>query len=142
MLSLSSLATGRSMVIILAPQAGWFKPVVGVRPQIMRCRMRLGRPSQINRPVYSGAVRMQLTDDAKDRHIAPEMSSFTDATIKDLSIVTAGQNQWVRSFILNSMLRGAFQGPAKPTAFNFLRRADSAFREYGFARDKTLAYLV
>jgi hypothetical protein len=84
---------------------------------------------------------MQMTDQAKDKYVAPDMSAFISADIKDLSHIIAGQHQWVRSFVLNSTLRGSLAAPDKASVFNFLRKADSAIREYGLARATTLAYL-
>jgi hypothetical protein len=87
-------------------------------------------------------VTMRLTDQAKDKYVAPERSAFTAADIRDLSHISAGQHQWVRSFVINSTVRGSFAPLERAKVYNFLRRIDSAIREYALARDRTLAYLA
>jgi hypothetical protein len=82
-----------------------------------------------------------LSNYVKDKLIAPEMSTFTTASMKDMS-TTRGAQYWVMDFVLNSMTRACFGGPLKPTLFNFLRRTEAAFREYTLARSRTLAYLA
>jgi hypothetical protein len=84
---------------------------------------------------------MPLTDYAKDKFIAPYISAFTDAAIADLSEVGPARNGWVRSFILNSIFRGKFDGAVQAMLFNFLRRTQAAFEEHASARSATLAYL-
>src|ERR1035437_1365201 len=74
--------------------------------------------------------------------ITPGMSSFTDASIEDLSGASPQRDGWVASYLLNSIFRGRLDGPANPMLFNFLRRTHAAFREYELARAGTLAYLA
>jgi hypothetical protein len=83
-----------------------------------------------------------LTNNAKDMFITPGMSSFTDASIEDLSGASSQRDGWVASYLLNSIFRGRLDGPANPMLFNFLRRTHAAFREYELARAGTLAYLA
>ena len=87
-------------------------------------------------------VSMPLSDDAKNKYIAPGMSAFTTATIEDMSETSAEQKYWVGNFLLNSIFRVRVDGPTKPALLNFLRRADAAFQEYSLARSRTLAYLA
>jgi hypothetical protein len=83
-----------------------------------------------------------LSNYAKDKFVAPEMSTFTAASIRDMSAVSGEQDHWVLNFVLNTMLRVSVEGSIRPTLFNFLRRTEAAFREYTLARIRTLAYLA
>lgn len=83
-----------------------------------------------------------LTNEAKDKFIAPDMSAFTAATIEDLHGVSPEPDGWVASFWLNSIFRARFEGPLNTTLLNFLRRTHAAFQEYAVARTHTLAYLA
>jgi hypothetical protein len=78
---------------------------------------------------------------ARDKFIAPEMSEFTAASIKDMSEVGAMQGFWMTNFLLNTIYRTEMDALPRQVLFNFLRRVESAFREYSFARERTLAYL-
>ena len=84
---------------------------------------------------------MPFTNAAKDKFFAPYISTFTHAVIADLSEVSPAKNGWVRSFILNSIFRGRFDGTIQATLFNFLRRTQAAFEEHASARSATLGYL-
>lgn len=84
---------------------------------------------------------MPLSNYAKDKYVAPEMSKFTAASIRDMSATSAEQEQWLMNFVLNTLLRVNIEERVRQTLFNFLRRTESAFREYSLARDRTLAYL-
>ena len=76
-----------------------------------------------------------------DRLIAPEMSKFTAATIRDMSAVDPEQEYWLANFILNTAVRVKVSSPHRQQLYNFLRRSHSAFAEYEMARAATLAYL-
>lgn len=82
-----------------------------------------------------------LSDYSKDNFVAPYMSAFTSAEIADLSHHDEQQEHWVSNFILNTLLRVRVPPPSRTYMFNFLRRAEAAFREYSLARESTLAYL-
>lgn len=69
------------------------------------------------------------------------MSSFTAATIHDMSDFDEQQEYWVSNFVQNSMLRTNVNAPFRQYMFNFLRRAEAAFREYTLAREATYAFL-
>jgi hypothetical protein len=84
-------------------------------------------------------VRLHPTDDFKDKFVAPEISSFTEALIPDLSGL---QERWLVSFILNSSLVVQLDEATRCTIYNFLRRAEGAIREYGSARQMTMAHLA
>jgi hypothetical protein len=84
---------------------------------------------------------MPLSSYAKDKFIAPEMSLFTSATIRDMSQVDSEQEHWLANFILNTMLRVDVPSPQRQQMYNFLRRSHAAFGAYALARDHTLAFL-
>jgi hypothetical protein len=83
---------------------------------------------------------MPLSAYAKDTFIAPEMSKFTSASIKDMAGTSAEQEHWLANFILNTLGSGGLHEPRRQTVFNFLRRVQSAFREYALARERTMTY--
>ena len=82
---------------------------------------------------------LQPTNDFKDKFVAPEISSFTEASIPDLSGL---QKRWLVSFILNSSLVVQLDDGTRRTFYNFLRRAEATFREYSSARQMTQAHLT
>ena len=84
-------------------------------------------------------VQLRPTNDFKDKFVAPEISSFTQASIPDLSGL---QERWLVSFILNSSLVVQLEDTARRTFYNFLRRVEGAFREYSSARQMTMAHLA
>ena len=84
---------------------------------------------------------MPLSAYAKDNFIAPDMSSFTTAKIKDMAKTSAEREHWLYNYILNSLLRVEIDERLRQTLFNFLRRTQFAFREYALAREQTAAYL-
>jgi hypothetical protein len=101
------------------------------------CRLLLPQ-SQVGSGNLSG-VQLRPTNDFKDKFVAPEISSFTEASISDLSGL---QERWLVSFILNSGLVVQLDDATRRTIYNFLRRAEAAFREYNSARQMTLAHLA
>ena len=84
---------------------------------------------------------MPLSAYAKDNFIAPGMSCFTSASIRDMSGVSDAQEHWLYNYMLNSLLRVDLDERLRQALFNFLRRTQFAFREYALAREQTLAYL-
>jgi hypothetical protein len=82
---------------------------------------------------------MPFSDYFKDKYVAPEISAFTEASIPDLSEMG---KPWLLSFMLNSGLVVQLDDPVRRTLYNFLRRAEGAFREYVSARAMTMAYLA
>jgi len=78
----------------------------------------------------------------KDKYVAPEISSFTAASIPDMSAVSPDQGSWLLNFVLNSGFRVAIDDGLRRTFYNFLRRTEAAFREYGSARLATLKHLA
>lgn len=85
---------------------------------------------------------LQPTGNFTDKYVAPGFSSFTAATIPDMSAVSREQGHWLGNFILNSWARVTMDDDMRRTLFNFLRRTEAAFREYEEARRLTLAHLA
>jgi hypothetical protein len=84
---------------------------------------------------------VHLSNYAKDMFVAPEMSRFTTAWIRDMASLTTEQEHWLTNFILNTLMRARVEERVRRTLFNFLRRAQLAFREYSLARTQTMIYL-
>ena len=84
-------------------------------------------------------MQLRPTNDFKDKFVAPEISSFTEASISDLSGL---RERWLVSFILNSSLVVQLDDATRRTIYNFLRQAEAAFREYSSGRQMTLAHLA
>jgi hypothetical protein len=76
-----------------------------------------------------------------DKFLAPEVSSFSQAKIPDMSKYNRESEWWVANHFLNSLLRGRYTEQAKPYAFNFLRRAEGSFAEHTTATGLTLGFL-
>ncbi len=85
---------------------------------------------------------MPLTNYSMDKFVAPHMSVFTKADIPDMSDHASEQEHWVGNFVLNTLRRVNVPSPQRQFMFNFLRRAEAAFRDYGHAREHTLGYLA
>ncbi len=85
---------------------------------------------------------MPFANEFKDKYVAPHISSFTAATIPDMSAVSEAQGRWLLSFVLNSGLVVTMDDATRRTLYNFLRRAELAFRDYEAARQATLSYLT
>jgi hypothetical protein len=85
---------------------------------------------------------MPLSNSSKDRFVAPEMSKFTEATIRDMSNVDSQQEYWLLNYILSTMLRAEHEAPLRQQVYLFLRRTHAAFGEYSSARTATLGYLA
>ena len=83
-------------------------------------------------------MKLRPTNDFKDKFVAPEISSFTAASIPDLSEL---QKRWLVSFILNGSLVVQLDDGTRRTLYNFLRRTEASFREYSSARQMTMAHL-
>lgn len=84
---------------------------------------------------------MPWSNFVKDTYFAPGMSSFTSATIPDMSQVDSEQEHWRANYVLNSILRTPFDAPFRQRVFQFFRRTHTAFHEYAAARRLTLAFL-
>lgn len=76
-----------------------------------------------------------------DTMFAPYMSEFTEAEIPNVLENIDRYEVWLSNFLLNSVLRSRYTGKTYQFAFNFLRRSESACREYGLARRETIKFL-
>jgi hypothetical protein len=76
-----------------------------------------------------------------DKLIAPGISTFTQATIPDLTGRFSQADHWVGNFFLNSIFRGSYSDDVRQLVLGFLRRAQLAITAYNDARDLTLKYL-
>jgi hypothetical protein len=76
-----------------------------------------------------------------DSHIAPGVSSFTQAEIPDMSTWDKESPHYVANFFLNSAFTATFAPPMNAYAYNFLRRVQYAFSEHHIARESTLRFL-
>jgi hypothetical protein len=85
--------------------------------------------------------QVPLTNYSKDKYIAPEISKFTMATIRDMSKVDSEHDQWQAHFILSVMFGSPLPTPQRQQLINFLRRSHSALTEYSLARTATLGFL-
>src|SRR4051794_14013323 len=85
---------------------------------------------------------MPFSDHFADRFIAPELSQFKAAEIRDMSGVFAGSEHWLGNYILNGALRGDVPSPEREFRFNVLRRAVEASTEHALARAETLRFLA
>jgi hypothetical protein len=85
---------------------------------------------------------VRRSDEIRNSHIAPGVSSFTLADIPDMSEYDKQSRYWVGNFFLNSVYIASFDPPMNAYAFNFLRRAQYAFSEHHLARECTLTFLA
>ena len=76
-----------------------------------------------------------LSNYAKDKFIAPFMSAFLSADIPDMSSSCDQSGHWISNFVLNTMLRTNIASPFKQYLFNYLRRAEAAFRQHDIRRE-------
>lgn len=76
-----------------------------------------------------------------DTHIAPGVSSFTQAEIPDMSTWDKESAYYVANFFLDSAFTATFAPPMNAYAYNFLRRVQYAFSEHHLARESTLRFL-
>ena len=76
-----------------------------------------------------------------DKHIAPEISKFTEASIPDLQKDFEQSKYWLTNHFLNNSLRRPFKTPTKQYVQNFIFRAEVLFRLFHEARESTLDYL-
>ena len=84
---------------------------------------------------------IQFSKEILEKHIAPEVSLFTEAEIPDMSNWEKEAPSWIANFFLNSAFTATFKPPMNAYAFNYLRRAQAAYIEHKQARDATYAFL-
>jgi len=73
--------------------------------------------------------------------VAPDLTSFTEAQIPDLSANHPQAEHWLANHFLNNALRGSFGDRVRQAVVACLRRAHRAFVSYHEARRLTRAYL-
>jgi hypothetical protein len=76
-----------------------------------------------------------------DSHIAPGISSFTQASIPDIAGRFPQGEYWTSNHFLNNVLRGSFPERTRQFVLGFLRRAHLVHTAYLDARRLTLDYL-
>lgn len=86
-------------------------------------------------------MAIQFSSDLLNKHIAPGLSTFTEADIPDMSSCSKESPHWIANFFLNSAFTASFAPPMNVYAYNFLRRAQYAFSEHHYARESTVAFL-
>lgn len=69
------------------------------------------------------------------------MSAFTSAEIPGMSKYCDQSGFWVTNFVLTTMLRVKLKDPARQYIFNYLRRAEAAYRQHDLARQATTNFL-
>jgi hypothetical protein len=84
---------------------------------------------------------MPLSAYAKDNFIAPGLSTFTSACIRDMAGTSVEQEHWLNNYMLNTLFRVKLDEQVRQSLFNFLRRSQFAFREFALAREQTASYL-
>jgi hypothetical protein len=87
-------------------------------------------------------VTVQFSPYFIDNYIGTKISEFTSADVPDASGLFAEEPYWLFNFILNSSLRAEVASPQREYRFHYLRRATSAFSEYGAARVATLKFVA
>ena len=73
--------------------------------------------------------------------VAPNVTTFTQAVIPDLTERFPEAQHWLVNFFLNSVGRGRYKPRVQQVALGYLRRAHHAFLSYHDARRTTLEYL-
>jgi hypothetical protein len=84
---------------------------------------------------------MQWNTDLLDKFVAPGISSFTTASIPDLTPEFPEAKYWLANHFLNNALTAAFRDRARQVVLGYLRRVHYAFEAYHSAREATLRYL-
>lgn len=77
-----------------------------------------------------------------DTNVAPRLSTFSAATIRDMSRADSQQEHWSANYLLNTVLRTRLKTPYRQQVTNSLRHTQSAFSSYAFAREATGEYLI
>ena len=86
-------------------------------------------------------MAIQFSNVILNKHIAPGISEFTQAEIPDMSAYAKESPHWIANFFLNSAFTASFKPPMNAYAYNYLRRAQSAFSEHDLARQSTLGFI-
>jgi len=83
----------------------------------------------------------RLSNYALDNFIAPKLSQLNKCIAPDVSKQYKESPHWLYNFILNMMLRFKIEGRDRQYRLFFLRRAQTAFREYDIARHMLQKYI-
>ena len=117
-------------------------PSINELHDVLRLRIKIFGPGkQYFSSLLGIAMTIQYSAAILDNHLAPEVSTFTEADIPDMSSWSTESPHWIANFFLNSALTASFAPPMNAYAYNFLRRAQYAFSEHQIAREATLAFL-
>lgn len=100
--------------------------------------MSKAKPTVVNAKVTNGQFNHVLLE----RLIAPEISSFTSATVPDLSESFPDSEHWIANYFLNSVFTGNFSGKWRVYAQNLIYRAQNCLFEYERARQLTDEFLA
>ena len=79
--------------------------------------------------------------DLLEKHVAPEISAFTEAYTPDLQDDFEQHKYWLANHFLNSAMRSAFKPPIKQYVLNYIYRSQVLFRLYHEAINSTSEYL-
>lgn len=85
---------------------------------------------------------MPLSNFAKDKFVAPELSKLTQCNAIDMTGYNNQCEHWVANFVLNSKLRVSIENPHRAYIFMFLRRAEMSFHEHENGRQSLLNYIL
>jgi hypothetical protein len=129
-------ANNREMADDLRPEYDLSKLRGWVRGKYMK-QFKQGR-----NVVLLSAHGGKLSNYARDKFIAPFMSAFSSADIRDMSSYCDQSTHWVSNFVLNTMYRINIASPSRQYLFNYLRRAEAAFRQHDLARKATSEFLA
>lgn len=83
---------------------------------------------------------MPLTNYSLDNFVAPHLSELTQNNAPELRMDQ--QDYWVRNFILNTLFGVRLLDPHRQYVYNFLRKVEAAFYEYGNARLLLEEYII
>lgn len=84
---------------------------------------------------------MPLTNYAKDKFVAPELSKLTECNAIDMSGYNPNHQHWVGNFILNTMLRVNMDDRSRAFRIMLLRRVEMSFYEHENGRLALQAYI-
>jgi len=87
-------------------------------------------------------MTVQWSSEILNRHLAPNYTEFTAATIPDLSERWPQAPHWLANFFLDSAFTVRYKAPLFQAVLGYLRRAHRAFSAFHEARLNTLAFLA
>ncbi len=84
---------------------------------------------------------VQWNSNLLEKYIAPEISTFVNAEIPDVSDLFPESQYWLQNHFLNTVFGAKFKEKWRQVAIGFLRRSQNSFTSYHKARELTLEYL-